>query len=151
MSVGKCAKCRADLTPATASPSIVQQNNGRCRACEAKYTSAKKGRVTAFYKARRESFTIRKISFDLSKAEWLSLVTDARCFYCGGILPRRGLGLDRIKNDEGYSVANCRPCCGDCNRCKGSLSTEEFQMLAQKIYQHWAGTKPPVYDSGARK
>ena len=141
-SMGKCAICRTDLTLATASPSIVKQKSGRCRACDityaAAYNASEKG-CTAFYKARREALTLRHLSFELSKTEWLAVITNARCFYCGGHLPRRGLGLDRINNSKGYSLDNCRPCCANCNRCKGVLSTEEFQKLVRKIYQHWAG------------
>lgn len=36
-------------------------------------------------------------------------------------------GIDRVDSEVGYFKWNCVPCCGDCNRGKGSMDVFEFE------------------------
>jgi hypothetical protein len=61
------------------------------------------------------------------------------CFYCGGVLPKIGHGLDRVDSNLGYSLGNVRPCCTQCNRAKSDLTESEFRQWVERLWSHWAG------------
>jgi hypothetical protein len=42
-------------------------------------------------------------------------------------------GVDRKENTQGYLPANVVPCCGRCNRMKGTLSYSEFLQHVKRI------------------
>lgn len=74
-------------------------------------------------------------------------ITKRDCFYCGEkpLQVQYGFelngvyvynGIDRIDNDEGYTIENIVACCGDCNRIKTSKSTDEFFKKIKKIVDH---------------
>lgn len=42
-------------------------------------------------------------------------------------------GIDRIRNDEDYSVENSAPCCKTCNSMKSALTVSEFLKHVQKV------------------
>jgi hypothetical protein len=44
-------------------------------------------------------------------------------------------GLDRFDSSEGYTVENCIPCCGVCNKMKASLSYSEFINHIRRIWE----------------
>lgn len=60
------------------------------------------------------------------------------CFYCGGPLPERGHGVDRINSAAGYVTGNVRPCCTQCNLAKGKWSEITFRDWLVRVYTHWA-------------
>lgn len=66
----------------------------------------------------------RKIKWGLTKEEYEEFNTKL-CFYCGGSLPTKGVGLDRISNDKniGYIKENVIPCCTVCNSVRGDKLT----------------------------
>ena len=63
-----------------------------------------------------------------TESEYAEIVSHP-CFYCGGILPLAGCGLDRILNDKGYAIDNVVPCCTTCNRIKGATHTLEETVV----------------------
>lgn len=66
--------------------------------------------------------------------EYRALTQSAACHYCGGELPPKGVGLDRIENSIGYVACNCVPCCQACNMMKGEVWTKaEFEQIAVVI------------------
>jgi len=86
----------------------------------------------------------RKLVWELSDEEWERL-TQSLCFYCGTPpLQRakryRGVfiynGIDRVKNNQGYTVENSVPCCWICNRMKQALAVEQFIIHVKKIVQY---------------
>jgi len=88
----------------------------------------------------------RGYAWQLSLSVFTS-ITQMACFYYGDqpkqrLKGRRGdfiyNGLDRKNNTKGYSQKNVVPCCGCCNRMKGTLSALEFQRRVQKISLHFA-------------
>jgi hypothetical protein len=45
-------------------------------------------------------------------------------------------GIDRKDNNKGYTMENCVPCCGRCNRAKDTMSYEEFMQYLNRIFEH---------------
>lgn len=95
------------------------------------------------YKFKAED---RGYSFDLSKEEFRN-ITVQNCYYCGRepfqVMTRKGMngkyvysGVDRIDNNQGYSINNCVPCCGICNQMKMDLGYSEFLHHVGMIAQH---------------
>lgn len=44
-------------------------------------------------------------------------------------------GIDRVDNNEGYTIDNCVSCCTSCNRAKSDLSLLEFKKHIERIYK----------------
>jgi len=76
-----------------------------------------------FFEAQR-SAKERAIPWSIPLWEYVELRSKS-CFYCGGQLNKRGIGLDRLENSKGYSVDNVVPCCFDCNSVKGVTLTPQ--------------------------
>lgn len=97
-------------------------------------------------------------AFELTEEEFRQL-TSGCCYLCGaspaqlGCYRVRGAstntepylanGIDRVSNDEGYTLSNCVPCCKRCNWMKADLSVEEFLLHVKKIRDHFA-LPPPL-------
>ena len=73
----------------------------------------------------------RQIEFNLTKEQYFSLI-QKNCDYCDGQLPSKGVGLDRINNNFGYTMLNVVPCCTSCNSIKGIYLTYEEMKVAME-------------------
>jgi hypothetical protein len=94
--------------------------------------------------AYKKSAKIRGHEFLLSAEEFRSLTSSA-CFYCGWPpiskigRPKQASGhyycngIDRIDNWRGYTTANCRSCCKQCNIAKGVLTESDFFAWARRL------------------
>lgn len=82
----------------------------------------------------------RKLQERTAKKDWPALmsivefeeaVMDDVCHWCGGQAASGdgSAGLDRIDNGFGYVVGNVVPCCFTCNRERGTLTYEEYQLV----------------------
>jgi hypothetical protein len=58
------------------------------------------------------------------------------CSYCGGELPPKGTGIDRINSKKGYTANNCAPCCTRCNQLFSNYNKEETLDHIQKIIKY---------------
>ncbi len=88
----------------------------------------------------------RNLTWDLTKEEFRFL-TKQNCFYCGKIPSHKSRkdkrfngiyiynGIDRIDNNKGYIKENVVPCCGICNKAKGSRSYDEFIAWIKRVNQ----------------
>lgn len=87
----------------------------------------------------------RGYDFLLTEDEF-SHLTQGDCFYCGakpaqklGSAANHGSivynGIDRVVNEVGYTLENCVTCCGECNRMKGVMSSENFILHVRGIYE----------------
>lgn len=72
----------------------------------------------------------RNIKFELTPEQVVKLC-EQDCFYCGR---KRCLGIDRLDNSKDYTIENCVPCCGCCNRMKMDLTLSYFLNQIKKIY-----------------
>ena len=45
-------------------------------------------------------------------------------------------GIDRVDNNEGYTLENCITCCYICNRAKNNMSYNEFINYTKRIYNY---------------
>lgn len=67
---------------------------------------------------------------------YTQLVLDNECHYCGGPLPKKGHGLDRLNSSIGHVCYNVVPCCGSCNGLKGHvISYEEMMILRPGLFE----------------
>lgn len=91
----------------------------------------------------RRSARLRKISWNLTKEQFLSL-TKQNCHYCDAepsLIEYRDEfygeyiynSLDRINSDEGYETANIVPACKLCQFAKGSMHYQVYIDLANRI------------------
>jgi len=55
------------------------------------------------------------------------------CFYCG--IDKSG-GIDRLKNNIGYTFDNIVPCCAQCNYMKKNLNLNVFLNCLCRVYNH---------------
>lgn len=67
--------------------------------------------------------------FQLTLEQYTEILKGGRCYYCNmDITGETGGGLDRINNEEGYTMSNCHPCCASCNRRRSvSMDAETFK------------------------
>ena len=76
----------------------------------------------------------RLLSFELS-IEQFEYVTKQNCYICGKENTEiHKNGIDRLDNDIGYILENCRPCCTECNFMKGIYSYDVFIEKLKLIY-----------------
>lgn len=73
--------------------------------------------------------TVRRISCSMTFEEFC-WIRSGPCHYCGGALPPRGVGLDRIDPALGYDFGNVVTACTRCNHARGAFITfEEFSLI----------------------
>lgn len=76
-------------------------------------------------------------------------LTSQPCYYCD-TMPTQGAswtcgyngvylynGLDRVDNEQGYTIDNVVPACGRCNEAKNNMTQDEFKAWACRIYEHF--------------
>ena len=103
--------------------------------------------VAAFnelYASMKHSAYIRSYEWRLNKSQ-VKKLTSSDCFYCGSSPHREKTvpggtylynGLDRVDNEEGYTIENVVPCCWVCNRAKLDMNVEEFVLWIKQVYRH---------------
>lgn len=99
------------------------------------------------FKEYERSARRKEIFWKMTREEFHDLVTQA-CAYCGKPPGKRARsyshfvahGLDRKDNRQGYSVANCVPCCRECNGIKSDqLSFEEMLVVGEALSRYREG------------
>jgi len=87
-----------------------------------------------YYKYSAEK---RKIEFGLNLEQCMELFNDC-CFYCGEKDEKYMNGIDRIDNDDFYTLGNVVPCCEVCNVMKTCLSVDVFIGRVEHILTYLA-------------
>lgn len=104
---------------------------------------------SSLYAAYGRSAKYRDIGFYLSRDQFRNLVTQ-NCHYCGvEPLHKKSSkqfneenkkhseftynGIDRIDSNKDYTLDNCVPCCGVCNRAKCSDSYTKFKEWIRRL------------------
>lgn len=80
------------------------------------------------YKMRAKK---RNLDFTLS-TEMFKDLTKQSCYLCGEN-NLKGIGIDRLDNNIGYIIENCKPCCSYCNYMKKVFSYEDFMTSIKNI------------------
>lgn len=57
----------------------------------------------------------------------------AKCYYCDMQDPKGVCGIDRKRNEEGYTLDNCVPCCTSCNKAKGTFTVQQFLVQSKAV------------------
>ncbi len=96
----------------------------------------------------RRNAKIRNYEFCLTKEQFAHIVVK-NCYYCGSGVsqvyrystPKKSEafhynGVDRMDNTKGYTLENSVPCCGICNKAKGSLPLEDFQKWVNRLAKY---------------
>lgn len=74
----------------------------------------------------------KKRQFSISDDYAVSLFRE-KCLYCDQRMDGMLNGIDRFDNSKGYIAGNCVPCCGRCNRAKGTMSGEDFVAMCTAV------------------
>lgn len=89
-------------------------------------------RCLSDYKIRAQK---KNLEFQLTKEEFNNLLKQD-CYICGVKSEDNSIGIDRIDNDKGYTLDNCRPCCSICNYMKRDEPLDVFLEQVKKIAIH---------------
>lgn len=82
----------------------------------------------------KASAKARNIAVDLN-VDYYRQLLELGCMYCGeSLVDKSGYGLDRLDNTRGYVFDNVTPCCGLCNRAKGTMSSSDFVSWVNKTH-----------------
>lgn len=87
---------------------------------------AELNRIISSYKSNAIN---RGLKWELSLEEAVNLFK-GNCYYCNSN-PLNG--IDRVDNNQGYTLDNCVPCCKICNMMKKDLTINEFINHCHKI------------------
>lgn len=71
----------------------------------------------------------RGLDFELT-LERIAELQDTPCHYCGQAGPN---GIDRLDNEDGYTVLNSVACCKTCNKMKYTYTPEAFVVKCRQI------------------
>lgn len=89
--------------------------------------------IAGFYRLYKSRAKKTEKCFELTPQEFSTIVSSP-CVYCGETEKR--IGVDRIKNEIGYTKENSTPCCKMCNYMKNKHSVTDFLSHITKIYEH---------------
>src|SRR6266481_1326787 len=107
-------------------------------------TGRESGRLTIIQIAR--IISKRKLAFDLTHEEFKNL-TKGNCHFCG-VPPYQEYrpghksgsyiynGVDRLVNEDRYTISNSVSCWGICNDMKRNRSVTEFISACEEIVNH---------------
>lgn len=112
-----------------------RKNSRGCYACGRKSLYApEEALLRTHYSDYKRDALRRGYAWELTMEQAIALFRSP-CQYCGQtpgqVIERRGrttvcTGIDRERNDEGYTLSNSVPCCKECNFAKGTRSRAEF-------------------------
>lgn len=90
---------------------------------------------TTSYTVYKNKAKSRNIHFELSKEEFAN-ITKTCCYLCGTTNEGKKIGIDRIDNNVGYILDNCKSCCKYCNYMKKDLKLNDFLMHIKQIVSY---------------
>ena len=119
--------------------------SSRCKTCTVEHKKEwydlNKTRPEIRYKDLKSAAKRRKKYFDLTKEDYVKIVSN-NCYYCDkSLLKHVGSGIDRKDNNMGYIKDNCLPCCTACNLGRNaSFSSEEWKVMINAL-RLWRKTR----------
>jgi hypothetical protein len=146
--------CRCDcgnerIVPSCHLKSGHSQSCGCWREEQKRLADPQESQMNVAYAQHKYTASIRGLETNLTKQLWMSIVKQP-CHYCGVIDscekkpdPRQNYGesffcngVDRIDNNQGYTLENSVPCCRKCNFMKWKLPASEFLDQCRKIVNY---------------
>lgn len=123
--IKSCGCGKIEASKARANPLVAVQNN-----------------LYSDYKIKAKN---RKLSFEIDKKDFIEL-TQKPCYLCGIVGSNTKFsnnkefswnynGVDRVDNNKGYTLENCKPCCYTCNQAKHRLSVSEFENWINRLIE----------------
>jgi hypothetical protein len=118
--------------------------------CHERFSKGRKGLENRLLGAYVASANRRGHEFTLTREEFFTF-TKEKCHYChippSGRARKRAkknrlkseehdflyTGIDRVDSNKGYTLENCVPCCGDCNRAKILMTYDEFLAYIERF------------------
>ena len=95
----------------------------------------------ASYKSRAEK---KDLEFAITNADYKSIIQED-CYLCGKQTTETNTnGVDRVDNTVGYTVANCKACCKECNHMKNNYGLDELFAKIERISNLWFNQILPV-------
>ena|ERR1700687_4697555 len=118
-------------------PSSIRKQDYICHLCSVKrgkrnrLIKTEQNDIHTKYMYARNSAKTNKKPFLLTEEQYSMLVTKP-CYYCELPITTMGISLDRINNDKsiGYTWNNVLPCCGPCNKIRGTILTVQEAKIA---------------------
>lgn len=97
-------------------------NTSWCKQCSSVARSTSMQKPIGRHKYAVNNARIRGLEWSIPMEDHIRII-QMPCHYCGGQLNIKGVGLDRLDNNRGYHLDNVVPCCGRCNRVRGTWFT----------------------------
>jgi len=85
------------------------------------------------YAKYKKSANTRNYDFTITEEEFNTIIANP-CYLCG---TNGTNGIDRFKNNIGYVLENCKPCCGHCMLMKKDLNYEHIIQIAKGIDRNY--------------
>ena len=96
------------------------------------------------YASYRSRALKKELEFALSKDDYKT-ITEQDCYLCGKKTTETNTnGIDRVDNTVGYTVANCKACCKECNHMKNNYGLDDLFSKIEKISNVWANRTLPI-------
>ena len=90
----------------------------------------------AVYAKYKKNANTRNYDFTITEEEFNAIIAKP-CYLCGANGANGTNGIDRFKNNIGYILENCRPCCAHCVLMKKDLNYEHIIQMAQGIDRNY--------------
>ena len=125
-----CSKCKLEQPDEFyhKHPNCLSGLNSSCKDCVKKACSS----INIRYSNYKSDAKRRGHNWDLTKKKFVEL-WENNCYYCNDA---HTFGIDRIDNNIGYYDSNVVSCCSTCNYAKGTMSTDAFLLMIEKIYKN---------------
>jgi hypothetical protein len=95
----------------------------------------------ASYRSRAEK---KDLEFAITHDDYKSIILQD-CYLCGKESTDTNInGVDRVDNNVGYTIANCKACCKECNHMKNSYALEDLLAKIERIHENWNNKTLPI-------
>jgi hypothetical protein len=95
----------------------------------------------ASYRSRAEK---KELEFAITHDDYKSIILQD-CYLCGKESTDTNInGVDRVDNNVGYTIANCKACCKECNHMKNQYPLDELMKKIERIQNNWNDRDLPV-------
>jgi ribosomal protein L34E len=98
-----------------------------------KWSNTFQSKTKPCYRSYIKSANTRSIAFSLSNEDFIWM-TNQPCYLCGiPVSDMNDNGIDRVNNAEGYTMDNCKGCCGHCNLLKKTHHLDKLRFISKKV------------------